>query len=293
MSNNRYPIYIPSKGRSDIQLTAEMFLKDGVDFKIVVEPQEQPAYAAIYGDNRILLLPENNRGLVYSRNWIKQYAIAQGYERHWQFDDDIREMYRLYKGYRIRCSSAIALDIAETFVDRYENIGLASFNSHFFVLATNGKSQIQYPPFYLNHRCYTCFLMLNALPYTWRYRYNEDTDMTLQVLSGGWCTILFNAFLINTPTTMSFKGGQTDIYVNDGRLAMARQLERVCPGVVNTSRRFKRPQHRVKGEWTCFDTPLKRRTDIEWPEGVNEFGMKLKALNEVQDEGLKKLVGDS
>jgi hypothetical protein len=287
----RYPVYIPSKGRADKAYTARMFLKDGVDFKIVVEPQEVTRYAEVLGEDRLLVLPENDRGLVYSRNWIKDHSIAGGHERHWQFDDDIPYMQRAYKGRKIRCSSRAALAALEDFVDRYENIALASFNSDFFVPYVAGFSEMQKPPFHLNFRCYTCFLVLNSLPNRWRYRYNEDTDMTLQVLTAGWCTILLNVFLISTPATMTHGGGQTDIYIDDGRLRMSRQLERVWPGVVTTKRRFRRPQHKVKGTWKFFDTPLKLKPEVNLDDmQPNEYGLELKEVAPVQSDDLRELL---
>lgn len=274
-------------------LTAEMFMNDGVDFKMVVESQEAAAYSKIVGEERICILPDSNRGLVFSRNWIKDYSRDQGHLRHWQFDDDIRCMMRLHKGRRIACSSRIALCAAEDFVDRYENIALASFNSHFFVPANRGTIRDLKPPFFLNSRCYTCFLVLNSLPNKWRNRYNEDTDMSLQVIADGWCTILFNAFLINTPTTMTHQGGQTSIYINDGRLKMARQLERVWPGVVTTYRRFQRPQHRVRDAWMKFDTPLKLKKEFD-PTKIDpkKYDLDLKVLTPIQNPALQKLKKD-
>lgn len=285
----KYPIFIPSLGRADNLLTAKMFLRDGVEFKIVVQPDQVEAYAEIHGADRLLVLPEDGKGLVYARNWIKDYAVASGAERHWQFDDDIRRMVRLYDGYRIPCSSRLAIACAEEFTDRYENVALTSFNSLFFVPATDGVTRYEWPPFYLNHRCYTCFLMMNSLPNRWRFRYNEDTDMTLQVLADGWCTILFNAFLIQTPTTMTDTGGQTDIYINDGRLKMARDLERVWPGVVRVNRRFRRPQHIVKESWRRFDNQLIRKKGIRIKKGTDEHGMSLIQKQEPKAENLKRL----
>ncbi len=290
----KYPIFIPSKGRSDKAMTISMFLKDDVDFHIVVEPQDVENYEQ-FGRDRLLILPENDQGLVYARNWIKEYSISQGHERHWQFDDDIRKMRRIYKGYRLPCESGIALAMLEKFVDRYENIALASFNSDFFIPVTGGTARSHRPPFFLNFRCYTCFLMLNSIPNKWRYRYNEDTDMTLQVLADGWCTILFNAYLIDTPETMSYGGGQTPVYVDDGRLKMSRDLERVWPGVVTTRRRYGRPQHRVKDRWAKFDTPLIRRKDVDWKaleeKGANEFGMRLHQVeDEIESQKLRDLI---
>jgi hypothetical protein len=272
-----------------------MFDRDGVPFRIVVEPNEVKAYRPDFGD-RLLVLPQNDRGLVYSRNWIKKHAVEEGHARHWQFDDDIDYFMRLYRGYRLECASNVALVTLEDFVDRYENVALGSFNSMFFMQSAHGVSRTKAPPFYLNARCYTCFLMLNSLPNKWRYRYNEDTDMSLQVLADGWCTVLFNVFLIFTKETMTQGGGQTPIYTEDGRLRMARQLERVWPGVVTTKRRFGRPQHVINGLWRKFDTPLKRRKNVDWSklEGTtNEYGLVLKSTrNEIKSEELRKLLRD-
>jgi hypothetical protein len=289
----RYPIFIPSKGRAERVLTAKMFSKFGTPFQIVVEPNEAPAYEAKWGRERVLVLPENNRGLVYSRNWIKQYSIERGDARHWQFDDDIRKMMRLNRGHRVTCAADVAVAVAEDFSDRYENVALTSFNSFFFV-STSGPWGNRRPPFLLNSRCYTVFLVNNALPNRWRNRYNEDTDMSLQVLADGWCTILLNAFLIDTPTTMSAPGGQmvsaTGSYQGDGRLRMARDLERCWPGVVTTKRKFRRPQHEIKGAWQLFDTPLRRRAGVEIPDAPNEYGLSLEVLREPKSESIRRLV---
>ena len=281
----RYPIYIPSKGRADILMTAQMFDADGVNYRVVVEPSQVELYKAFR--DRLLVLPEDSKGLVYSRNWIKQHSISEGHARHWQFDDDIRRIIRINKGHKISAASNVAICAMEDFVDRYENVALSSFNSQFFVPLDSNNA----PPFYLNMRCYTVFLMLNSLPNTWRHRFNEDTDMTLQVLADGWCTVLFNAFTIETPGTMSFKGGQTDIYVNDGRLHMARQLERVWPYVVTTKRRFKRPQHAVRDTWKKFDTPLKLKPGIDLSKmKPNNYGMVLKETTPGKNKELRKLM---
>ena len=37
---NNYPVYIVSKGRWENPQTAKLFIQDGIDFQILVEPQE-------------------------------------------------------------------------------------------------------------------------------------------------------------------------------------------------------------------------------------------------------------
>ncbi len=219
----QFPVYVPSKGRADKQMTGAMFYAAAVPFRFVVEPQDETVYSEAWGADRVLVLPENDRGLVYARNWIKTYSTRRGDPRHWQFDDDVRTMTRIYKGLRIPVDASVALQVLEDFVLRYTNVALASFNSEFFV-PQSGVFANGFPPFRLNFRCYTCFLIDNSLPNMWRGRYNEDTDMSLQVLADGWCSVLLNAFCIRTPATMTQTGGQTDIYQGDGRLHMAQEL---------------------------------------------------------------------
>ena len=75
------------------------------------------------------------------------------------------------------------------------------------------KRKFKIPPYYPNTRIYSCMLIKNDIPYRWRGRYNEDTDLSIRVLKDGWCTILFNAFLADKSQTMTMKGGNTeDLY---------------------------------------------------------------------------------
>lgn len=273
----RYPVYIPSKGRADSGYTAKFLIRDGVPFHLVVEPQEADEYRAAFGSDRVLVLPFSNLGLgsIPARNWLWEHANSQGYDRHWCIDDNILRVRRRFHGRRIPCDSGAALRIVEDFIDRYENVGIAGLQYQMFL-----PDDIKAPPFYLNCHIYSALLIDGRIPYRWRGRYNEDTDLCLQVLAGGLCTVAINAFMIEKLTTMKVAGGNTaELYSGDGRLRMARSLERLWPYVVETKRRFKRPQHVVRGAWKGFDTPLIRRTDIDWEAleqaGTDEQGLRL------------------
>lgn len=267
-------------------------VKDGVPFYLVIEEQEYDKYAAQFGENCLLVLPFSNQGSVIpARNWIKEHATNTEYKRHWQLDDNIRYFKRRWKAKRLYCDAGIALQIVEDFTDRYENIAISGLNYVMFV-----PDRRKHRPFVLNCRVYSCSLILNSLSYKWRGRYNEDADLCLQVLSGGWCTVLFNAFLACKLWTMQMSGGNTDeLYQDDGRVNMARSLERLWPGVVETKRRFQRPQHVVHDSWKKFDTPLIRRKDIDWDNlpKIDEYGMKLKQVApEIKSPELQELVKD-
>lgn len=288
----RYPVYIPSKGRANFCFTAKFFIEDGVDFRIVVEPQEYEQYAERFGEERLLKLPFSNLGLgsMPARNFIWQHAKENGHNRHWCFDDNIKWIYRRYKATRLRCNARIALCICEDFTDRYTNIGLSGLNYEMFVPDTSTMN-----PYHLNCHVYSALLIDNRLPFKWRMRYNEDTDLCLQILDSGLCTVAFNAFLVKKLGTMALKGGNTDeLYKGDGRLKMARSLQAMWPKYVKVVWKFGRPQHSVA--WTkFFKQQLIRRPDIDWSkiEKVNEYNMQLVAVDKIKSADLQKFYDEN
>lgn len=288
MSLPRFPVYVVSKGRADNGLTARFLERDGVPYKIVVEPQEAEAYAAAFGAENVLTLPFSNlgKGSYPARNWIWEHAKESGAEWHWILDDNIGGVRRLYAGERIPSDSGPAFRAVEEFTLRYDNIGIAGMNYQMFVTPTS-------PPYRTNVHVYSCLLIRNAMPHRWRLRYNEDTDLCLQVLADGFCTVLVNVFMVDKKTTMTMKGGNTDeLYVADGRLRMARSLEQVWPGVVTTGWRWGRPQHVV--DWGKFDTPLRLRDDVDLAAlpRRDELGLTLKALRPIESLKLRDLVAN-
>jgi hypothetical protein len=288
----RYPVYVISKGRADRCLTSRFLRRDGVPHCVVVEPQEADAYRKTVGDDNlvaVLELPFSNLGLggIPARNWVWEHAKAAGTARHWILDDNIMGCWRRHERVKIRAAAGPVFRACEAFVDRYTNVAIAGLN--YYMFAPNGTPM---PPFVLNVHVYSFLLIDNALPYRWRGRYNEDTDLCLQVLAGGLCTVLFNAFLAWKQTTMKMKGGNTDVlYQGDGRLRMARSLERMWPHVVDVDRRFRRPQHVVRDSWRKFDQPLIRRADFDPAAlpAVDDFGLR---LEQVKDEVKSPLLRD-
>jgi hypothetical protein len=80
-----------------------------------------------------------------------------------------------------------------------------------------------------------------------------------------------NAFVIEKAAHWEVAGGTDDLYQGDGRLVMARMLER-WPGVVKVTRKYGRPQHQIN--WKKFDTPLRLKPGIELESmGANNYGL--------------------
>lgn len=272
--NPRYPIYIPSKGRWESRLTSKALEEMGVPYSIVVEPQEFDEYAAVIDEKKIIVLPHSEQGLHVTRNWIWEHAIGSGAEMHWQLDDNLRGFVRLHRNRKIPVVSGAIFYAAEEFVDRYENIGQAGFNYRFL----GGDQRTKCPPVYFNTRIYSCTLLRNDLPYRYRSFFNDDTDLSLQILKGGWCTVLFQAFLANKIATMHLKGGLTEHYkADDGRLRMAQALVDLHPDVATITEKYGRAQHSV--DYRPFrGNRLKRKPGVVIPEHPENFGMVLQHL---------------
>jgi len=270
--NPEYPIYIISKGRWESRLTSKALERMGVPYHIVIEPQEYDNYAKYISPEKIYTLPFSNLGLggIPARNWVWEHAISTGAFRHWILDDNIEAFNRLNRNIKPEAVTGSIFKAAEDFVDRYENIALAGFNYYCFC-----KSTEKVPPYYLNTRIYSCILIENDLPYRWRGRYNEDTDLSLRVLKGGWCTLLFNAFLAGKVTTMRMKGGNTaELYKDDGRKKMAEALRDLHPDVTKVVWKFNRWQHSV--DYSSFrKNKLIRKEGLNILNQVNNYGMIL------------------
>ncbi len=274
--NPKYPVYVISKGRWDSRKTVRALDGLRVPFTVVVEPQEAHEYARVIGAERLLVMPFSNlgQGSIPVRNFVWEHARMSGAARHWILDDNIEGFYRLNRNMKIPVTSGTIFRAAEDFVDRYENVALAGFNYFMFC-----KRKDELPAFVANTRIYSCLLIRNDLPYRWRGRYNEDTDLSLRAMKDGWCTIQFNAFLQAKTTTMTMKGGNTDeLYKGDGRKAMAESLVAQHPDVASVSWRFGRWQHHA--DYSPFRrNKLIRKSGVEVPEGVNNYGMVLRSFD--------------
>jgi len=276
--NPKYPIYIISKGRWVKRQTVKAMELMKVPYKVVIEPQEFENYSKFIHPNNILILPFSNlgQGSIPARNWVWEHSIGLGVKRHWILDDNMDSFYRVNRNMKLICTTGVIFKAAEDFVDRYENVAIAGFQYNSFIF----KDAVV-PPYRLNTRIYSCILLNNDLPYRWRGKYNEDTDLSLRVLKDGWVTMLFNAFLVNKETTMRAKGGNTDTIYNtgDNRMEFAKSLKEQHPDCVEVKWKFNRWHHEV--DYSSFKkNKLIKKTNIEIFNEINNYGMVLKEFNE-------------
>ena len=308
----KYPIYIVSKGRWETPITARHLEAMGIDYHIIVEPQEFDKYNSVGLKGKILKLDmtfkdrfetcDNKgdsiaKGSGAARNfgWWHSSEFYKS-ERHWIMDDNIFGFYRFTNNRQIKVTNRGAIRCMEDFVDRYSNIAMAGPN--YFLMQPR---KIKTPAFVLNTKLYSCNLIKNDLPIRWRGRFNEDVILSLDMLKAGWCTVQFNAILQHKAPTQTVKGGNTSVYQGqyeyeaiddkgnfifdkDGKHVMitgtgtavkSQLLKRVHPDVTTLVFKFSRDHHEVDyGKWK--QRQLIFKPGIIIPQGINNYNMELK-----------------
>ncbi len=253
-----------------------------VPYTVIVERQEFDAYAKHIDPAKLLVLdPEYQRkyddlvndggpkGSGPARNFAWDDALKRGAKWHWVMDDNIRGFYRLYRNRKVPMGDGTCFKVMEDFCLRYRNIAMAGPQYYMFAPARVGRL----PPFVLNTRIYSCNLIRNDVPFRWRGRYNEDTDLSLRMLKAGWVTVQFNAFLQKKEKTGLVKGGNEEIY-KMGTLPKSRMLVATHSDVARMTYRFGRVNHFV--DYRPFaKNRLVRKAGVEIPAGANDYGLTL------------------
>ncbi|AUR85517.1 hypothetical protein NVP1076O_12 [Vibrio phage 1.076.O._10N.286.51.B7] len=279
---NRYPVYIVSKGRAKNGLTTKALDKMGVPHYIVVELHEACEYIENTNGN-ILVLPSkylNNydtcddlgvsksKGPGAARNFCIDHSKENGFKRHWVMDDNLDAFHYLNKNekYEVECASTLAA--CEDFTERFSNVPLSGMNYYSFCKKTD-----KVPPFITNTRIYSCLLVDNESGYRWRGRYNEDTDLSLRILKDGLCTIQFNAFLCGKVTTQRMRGGNSkEFYDGEGTLPKSKMIEDLHPDAAKVVWKFNRWHHLVN--YKQFKNKL-IKSGSPHDEEINNYGLTM------------------
>lgn len=292
----RFPVYIPSKSRAETGTTARVLDRLNVPYRLVVEEQQLAEYARHFPSDRLLVLdpqyqrdyqplfdvqPDDPLGPGPARNFIWEHSISEGHPWHWVMDDNILNFFRLIKNQRLAVADGHPFAAMEDFVLRYTNIAMAG--PHYLMFA---PARSRRPAFITGTRVYSCNLIRNDVPFRWRGRYNEDTDLSLRMLKGGWNTVVFFAFLQDKLTTQHMGGGNTEaFYAEEGTYRKSEMLRRMHPDVTRLVWRYGRVHHFVDyGQWR--NRPLKRRAD--WtPPAENPYRTKVVTRPSKQRTGVR------
>jgi hypothetical protein len=281
----QWPIYIVSKGRADTRFTAKALDALRVPFHVVIEAPEYAQYAAVISAARLLVLDPayqraydtcdalgetKSKGPGAARNFAWDHARDAGAAWHWVMDDNIRRFARLYLNDKIPVSDGTIFRCMEDYCARYVTVAMGGPSYDYL---TKRKQKVN--PIIRNTRIYSCNLIRNDVPFRWRGRYNEDTDLSLRLLKAGWCTVQFNAFLQYKAGTQTVRGGcHRDFYAVEGTAPKSEMQVRLHPDVSRLVWKFGRVHHHVDyGPFRANKFVL--RDGLTVPDGVDDYGMTL------------------
>lgn len=300
----QFPLYIPTKGRSQYMHTSRALSGMGIEHYLVVEKDQIPDYQEAIDRLGVLativeldtkfqdeyetlddLGNTRSKGPGPARNFAWQHSIDNGFSHHWVMDDNIHWFYRYTDNKKVGCRSPALFRAMEDFSNRFKNVMMSGPNYMSFVPAN-----YFFPPFVKNTRIYSCNFIRNDIPFRWRGRYNEDTILSLDIITSGNCTIQYNSFLQDKMVTQSLKGGNTEeFYHKEGEVevtgeyaiggtdAKSQMLQDVYPKYAKVVHKFGRTHHQVN--YRQFQNPLIFRDDFIQPEGNDEYGMVLRDVD--------------
>lgn len=210
MINETKPIFIPTKSRFVNCKTAEL-LGNLTNLYLVIEPQEEKKYRKNYYHYNFIVLPENNKGISYVRNYCLNYAYKMGWEWFWMLDDDISGIFRREGTKLIRDNNA--LYNAEDLIDNntaqisleYRQFAWCAVKDYILnsyndvCVCINSKISIE-----------------NNIKYREEVNLKEDRDFTMQIIKKGYNVKRTTLSAFSAPKNGSNIGGLKNIYDTNG-----------------------------------------------------------------------------
>lgn len=256
----KYPIYIVSKNRAvnEPWHTSYRLTQSGIKHYIVVEPDQVDMYKEVFNNPYTTILEMdmtykdtydcfsdlgniNSTGPGAARNFCWEHSIQNGFKWHFVLDDNVAGFRMFFRGKKLQARTGEIFRSLERFADRYDNLYISGLNYSNFC-----RQQHKTNAYVLNTRIYSLLFIRNDIPYRWRGRYNEDTDLSLRVLKDGFCTAQFNLFTGDKVVTQAKAGGNSEeFYFHEGTTPKSQMLQQMHPDCVKLVEKFGRPHHEV------------------------------------------------
>lgn len=206
--------YICTKGRAGKSKTIENLLLEKVMFFIVCEPQDQERYGSAYGVNLLLVMPENNKGIAYARNFCLKHAQQMQLKHIWILDDDITALYVREGTKLIRQAYKQILDAAEAVITAgsYAVGGL-----EYRQFAWSASREI------IENTFTDCCVLIDVewvkqkgITYREQLPLKSDRDFNMQCIKAGGKTCRVTTHALSAPKNGSNAGGLKEIAYDAG-----------------------------------------------------------------------------
>lgn len=238
-------IFIPSKGRAKTSQLLKFAESENEPIICFIEPQEEAIYKTAYPTLNFHVLPLNNQGITFVRNYIKAYALENLILDYWMLDDDISGLYFRAGTKLVRSNFSVLNDARAQFIKAGAALGALEYRQYAWSASK---------PFIENSFC-DAAVWVNAHKLLYiNYRHNvegkEDRDFAMQVIKNGMKTMRTTLYAFSNPENGSNAGGLKESFYDAGKEsacvnAMVTQWgEHICTPIVKPGGR-----HDVKINW--------------------------------------------
>ncbi len=210
-------VIVASKNRTmRLKLLTLSWLRGaGIDYRILVEPQDKEAYTEI--DNNLLVLPEDNQGLEYALLQGKKYAEENGYDVVFKIDDDIKGWTTMMKD-----NQTLMKNNTQRFLQIIQDIEKPLSQEGCGGVSFGYRQEFWHDKvfFGINQRFQTCYIvktaLFNPIPNSVSKGMWEDMINFLRVIDKGYKVIRYGRYQMDTAVESGMEGGLTDYYKNRG-----------------------------------------------------------------------------
>ena len=188
-----------------------------------------------------MVLPENDQGITYARQWILNQMRRMKYPFFWLMDDDIMEFGKVSDG---KCVREIwALDKATEWLTKFK-FSMASLQLCQF--AWSAKTQLT-----ANRMAMQCVLFnverCQNINYDRNLKIREDYDISLQAIYKGSGTLRLNDYYYRIAPMKSQNGGMSKWYNEETEKKEVEKLCKKWPGIIEPMK--KEDRYDVKINW--------------------------------------------
>jgi hypothetical protein len=227
-----YPIFVTSKGRATTATTTKMLDASRLSYTLVVDPSEAEAYAQQHPTAEINPVPKDDYGLVRTRQYVRDLASVEGYERYWMVDDDVFRFWHYTEpgtAEREPATARATMSAIEALLSEVENVAVAAPDWQQFAWRALEKRK-----YTLGSRAYLYALILTDTPiqYDKRFEVKSDVQFIIEHLRSGYQTLLLHEFAFETPDMASKSGGCKPAYSRGVQNREARLFEQLYPEAV-------------------------------------------------------------
>jgi hypothetical protein len=205
-------IFVPSKNRIGNSAFLKYAKENSLLINVVVEPNEHEKYKEAFPSFNYIVLPKNDMGITYVRNFIKSYTEQIGLADFWQLDDDLTGLF-YREGTKLVRAGIEVLELAKKqFTENGVALGALEYRQFAW---SASKDMVE------NSFCDSCVYFNNNMTNELRYREylegKEDRDFAMQVIKSGNKTGRTTLYAFSSPPNGSNAGGLKEIFYDLGK----------------------------------------------------------------------------